>query len=285
MGPCKTVVALSFGMLLAAPAFAASQQDWDGCQSKDRFVAIPACSAIIPDESEPPQDRADAYTYRAAHYLAQGNFDRAIADYTEALKLTPRNVTAYVSRAVAEFRGGVKSAAFIDYAAAEKIDAAAVARIAAGNPDVMQIGEAARAPLPPAAAMAASGGTETFPLARPGRVVTVPVTINDTRASLILDTGASFVVLKDSFARKAGIDLDQGRSVHLLTANGVVDGKRGRASTIQLRSLKAIDVPVIVEADRAAAYHADGLLGLSFLSRFTVTIDADTVRIAARKSR
>src|SRR5579859_7586840 len=108
MRRCKTVVALSLGMLLAAPAFAASQQDWDGCQSKDRFVAIPACSAIIPDESAPPQDRADAYTYRAAHYLAQGNFDRAIADYTEALKLTPRNVTAYVSRAVAEFRGGVK---------------------------------------------------------------------------------------------------------------------------------------------------------------------------------
>lgn len=134
-------------------------------------------------------------------------------------------------------------------------------------------------------AAATSGGTETFPLPRPGRVVTVPVTVNHTSATLILDTGASFVVLKDSFARKAGIDLDQRTSVQLHTANGVVGGKRGRASTMQLRSLKASGVPVIVEADGAAAYHADGLLGLSFLSRFNVTIDAHTVRVSTRKPR
>lgn len=134
-------------------------------------------------------------------------------------------------------------------------------------------------------AAATSGGTETFPLARRGGVLTVPVTVNHTSATLVLDTGASFVVLKDSFARKAGIDLDESRSVHVLTANGIADGKLGRASTIQLRSLKATGVPVVVEADSAAAFHADGLLGLSFLSRFDVTIDAHTIRIAPRKPR
>jgi aspartyl protease family protein len=134
-------------------------------------------------------------------------------------------------------------------------------------------------------AAATSGGTETFPLARRGGVLTLPVTVNRTGATLVLDTGASFVVLKDSFARKAGIDLDEGRSVHVLTANGVADGKLGRASTIQLRSLKATGVPVVVEPDSAAAFHADGLLGLSFLSRFNVTIDAHTIRIAPRKPR
>jgi len=76
---CKAV--LNVGLLLAAaPAFAASQQDWDGCQSKDPKVAIPACSMIIPDQSESSQSRADAYAYRAAQYLARGNVDRAIAD-------------------------------------------------------------------------------------------------------------------------------------------------------------------------------------------------------------
>jgi clan AA aspartic protease (TIGR02281 family) len=134
-------------------------------------------------------------------------------------------------------------------------------------------------------AAATSGGIETFPIAHPGRVVEVPVTINGTRATFILDTGASFVVLKDSFAKKAGIDLDEGTSVHLLTANGVVEGKRGRASTIQLRSLKATGVPVVIETDKAAAYRADGLLGLSFLSRFNVTIDGRSVRIATGKPR
>jgi aspartyl protease family protein len=134
-------------------------------------------------------------------------------------------------------------------------------------------------------AAATSGGTETFPLALRGGVFTVPVTVNHTSATLVLDTGASFVVLKDSFARKAGIDIDESRTVHVLTANGIADGKLGRASTIQLRSLKATAVPVVVEADSAAAFHADGLLGLSFLSRFDVIIDAHTIRIAPRKPR
>lgn len=284
VGRCKTVVALSFAMAVAAPAFAASQQDWDGCQSKEPAVAIPACSVIIPDERESPQNRADAYMYRAAHYLARGNSDRAIADYTEALKLTPRNVPAYVSRALAAFRDGDTNSAFIDYETAEKIDAAAVARIAAGNPDLKRIGEAARAPAPPAGALAEIEGVETFPLARAGHVVEVPVIVNNARGTMILDTGASTVLLKDSFARKAGIDLDK-NTVHLRTANGIVAGKPGHASTIELRSLKATDVPVVVEADSAAAYRADGLLGLSFLSRFNITIDAHTVRIAARKPR
>jgi clan AA aspartic protease (TIGR02281 family) len=134
-------------------------------------------------------------------------------------------------------------------------------------------------------ATATSGGVEAFPAARPGGVVKVPAVINNHSATFILDTGASFVVLKDSFAKKANIDLDEGTAVHLHTANGIVDGKRGRAETIQLRSLKATGVPVVVEADSAAAFGADGLLGLNFLSRFNVTIDGHTVRIATSKPR
>ncbi len=44
-------------------------------------------------------------------------------------------------------------------------------------------------------------------------------------------------------------------------------------------------VVLVVEADSAAAFGADGLLGLSFLSRFNVTIDGHTVRIATSKPR
>jgi tetratricopeptide (TPR) repeat protein len=153
-GRCNAVVALGFGLLLAAPALAASQQDWDGCQSKDPAVAIPACSNIIPDQSESPQNRADAYVYRAAAYLKQNNSGRAIADYTEALKLTPHNIVAYVSRALAEFHNGDKNSAVIDYSIANKLDAAAVARIASGNPDVKQIADEASASPPSAGAVA-----------------------------------------------------------------------------------------------------------------------------------
>jgi clan AA aspartic protease (TIGR02281 family) len=136
-------------------------------------------------------------------------------------------------------------------------------------------------------AAATSGGEERFPAARPGGVVKVPVVVNNVPATFILDTGAAFVALKDSFAKKAKVEIEAGSSVHLHTANGIAEGQRGRADTIQLRSLKAKSVPVVVEADSAAAYGdgVDGLLGLSFLSRFNMTIDGRTVRIAPNKPR
>jgi aspartyl protease family protein len=135
-------------------------------------------------------------------------------------------------------------------------------------------------------AAATSGRVEIFPAPRPGAVVKVPVIVNGINAIFILDTGASFVTLKDSFAKKANVDIDQGSTVQLHTANGIGSGKLGRAGTIQLRSLKAAGVPIIVEADSSAAFgNADGLLGLSFLSRFDLSINGRTVRIAASKPR
>jgi len=136
-------------------------------------------------------------------------------------------------------------------------------------------------------AAATSGGEERFPAARPGGVVKVPVVVNNVPATFILDTGAAYVSLKDSFAKKAKVEIEPSSSVHLHTANGIAEAKRGRADTIQLRSLKTKSVPVVVEADSAAAYGdgVDGLLGLSFLSRFNMTIDGRSVRIAPSKPR
>jgi len=150
----RLIVAVGAGLFFTAPALAASQQDRDACQSKDPATAIAGCSSIIPDTSETPQSRADAYVFRAGAYLAQGNTDRAIADCNDALKLTPRNFAAYVSRALAEFKKGEKDEAILDYSIANKLDASAVALILAGNADLRHIADAARASPPPANALA-----------------------------------------------------------------------------------------------------------------------------------
>jgi hypothetical protein len=81
-----------------------------------------------------------------------------------------------------------------------------------------------------------------------------------------------------------GVEIDQESTVHLRTANGIVQGKRGRAQTIQLRSLLAKDVPVVAQAGEYGA-GIDELLGMSFLSRFNINIDAKTVRISPRTTR
>ncbi len=135
-------------------------------------------------------------------------------------------------------------------------------------------------------AAATAGRAEVFPAPHGGALVKVPVTVNGVNAIFILDTGASFVTLKDSFAKKANVDVDQSSNIQIHTANGIGSAKLGRAGTIQLRSLKAAGVPVVVEADGSAAFMgADGLLGLSFLSRFELSINGRTVRIAASKPR
>jgi aspartyl protease family protein len=133
----------------------------------------------------------------------------------------------------------------------------------------------------------ATGGEETFAVPRQHRSVTLPVTINNTRGVFILDTGATLVALKKAFAQKASVVIDQNSSVQLHTANGITDGKLGRAATIQLRSLQAKDVPIVVQDDAKATFGdgIDGLLGMSFLSRFKVTIDTQSVKISNRQTK
>jgi aspartyl protease family protein len=128
------------------------------------------------------------------------------------------------------------------------------------------------------------GSAEAFAVPRLNNVVNLPVTINGIRGTFVLDSGATFVSLKNSFAQKAGVEIDQEGIVRLRTANGIVDGKRGRAQTIQLRSLLTKDVPIVVHSG-AYGDGIDGLLGMSFLSRFNIIIDGKTVRISPRKAR
>jgi aspartyl protease family protein len=128
-------------------------------------------------------------------------------------------------------------------------------------------------------------GEEVFAVSRPNNVVKLPVSINGTRGVFVLDTGATFVSLKSSFAQKAKVQIDSNSIVRLNTANGAGTAKRGRAASIQLRSLQAKEVPIVVQDDAKGHFGegVDGLLGMSFLSRFKLTVDAKNVRLSARK--
>jgi aspartyl protease family protein len=133
----------------------------------------------------------------------------------------------------------------------------------------------------------AAGGEEVFRLGRQNNLVKLPVSINGVLGNLLLDTGATFVSLTTTFAQKAKVQIDQDSTLHLHTANGIGEGKQGRAASIQLRSLTAKDVPIVVQSDAKAAFGdgVDGLLGMSFLSHFKVSIDTQAVRISSRKTK
>jgi clan AA aspartic protease (TIGR02281 family) len=115
-------------------------------------------------------------------------------------------------------------------------------------------------------------------------VLKLPVVINGVRGTFIMDTGATFVSMNRAFAEKAKVQIDRESTIKLHTANGDVDGKRGHAATVQVRSLLAKDVVVVVQSGPFGP-GVDGLLGLSFLSRFRVSIDPQTVKIANRNAK
>jgi clan AA aspartic protease (TIGR02281 family) len=230
---------------------------------------------------EPYND--NGFYLRAVAHGQTGSFERAIDDYVTAIELFGN-------------KDRISSVSYLGMARAyEKLgrycDAAVplqswIALNPARN-DTSQVQRIIDDDMKKGNCTLATGNEETFPVPRQRGTVTLPVTINGVRGVMILDTGATFVSLKKTFAQKASVAVDQSSTVQLHTANGIADGKLGRAATIQLRSLQAKDVSVVVEDDAKAAFGngVDGLLGMSFLSRFKVTIDPHVVRIANRQPK
>jgi clan AA aspartic protease (TIGR02281 family) len=250
--------------------------------------------------------------------LALSDFNGAAAAASDLIKLEPREDGNYFLRALAYDRAGAAKKAIDDYGTAielfgnkanlgsdghlamarnyEKLGqfcdaAAAVEAWVALNPqrnDSSKMQAIIADDTAKGKCEDPNGrGEETFRMSAQKNVVRLPVTLNGVRGTFIMDTGATFVTLNAAFAQKAKVQIDPDSTLKMHTANGIADAKRGRAATIQVRSLQAKDVEVVVQSSGAASYGegVDGLLGMSFLSRFKVSIDTESVRISSRNAK
>jgi aspartyl protease family protein len=102
-------------------------------------------------------------------------------------------------------------------------------------------------------------------------VMTLTAEINGVQGTFVVDTGASFVTLSKMFAAKAQVTPMRTSSVELTTTNGVIAGALATAKTVRLAAISAETVPVVI-IDKAPGTGVDGLLGMSFLSRFNLSI-------------
>jgi clan AA aspartic protease (TIGR02281 family) len=118
------------------------------------------------------------------------------------------------------------------------------------------------------------------------RVVTARAEINGVTGVFIIDTGASYVSIRTNFAERAKIPRD-GNEIKLATANGLAKGKLSKADTVSLGKLVAKDVPVVVQAvdEKSFGPGVDGLLGLSFLSRFEMQVAGGFIEIRTRRRK
>ena len=127
---------------------------------------------------------------------------------------------------------------------------------------------------------------ESYPL-RGQNVVSVKVEINGARGLFILDTGATYVAMKSNFADRAKISLAGAGDITVATANGLIKAKLTKADKVTLGKLTATNVPVAVQNTDEKSYGAgvDGLLGMSFLSRFEVQMANGSIEVRTRRAK
>lgn len=91
--------------------------------------------------------------------------------------------------------------------------------------------------------------------------------------SLIVDTGASSIVLPDSLAAELGFTASTLQGGRSQTANGVMPVKTGVLSLVRVGQTASPEVQVMFVPDRRLGNAM--LLGMSFLKRFRFTLDDD----------
>ena len=128
---------------------------------------------------------------------------------------------------------------------------------------------------------------ERYALRGGNRVVVARCEINGVKGVFIIDTGASYVSIKKAFADRAKVPYANGGPVTLHTANGPAKGKLAKADAVTLGHLNARDVPVVVQDvdQRSYGQGVDGLLGMSFLSRFEVQLAGGFLEIRTRRRK
>src|ERR1700680_2773098 len=115
------------GWVMAAALLAAASAQADSTQSRIQCkissggppdLVIQVCNDVIQFGHEASSRFAEAYVVRGRAFHAKGEYERAIADYSEALKNEPGNVLAMQGRGNACFAKKDYDRAIADYSAA-----------------------------------------------------------------------------------------------------------------------------------------------------------------------
>jgi tetratricopeptide (TPR) repeat protein len=103
----RLLPAIASALFVLAGVFAvpARADDVDTCKKWVGDDALAACTRLI--SSLRGGDLAQAYVWRGITYIRfKGDWDRAIADFTEAIRLGSKDAGAYAGRAAANIRKG-----------------------------------------------------------------------------------------------------------------------------------------------------------------------------------
>src|SRR3954453_13399813 len=117
----KSVV-VSF-IALTSIVTSVSASDWSDCSSGDPARTISACSAILNKGiAVPAAQRAVALLNRGIAYYDSNDLEKALADYSSAIQLNPKNAEAFHDRGDLLLRQGSLEPAIADYTEALRLN-------------------------------------------------------------------------------------------------------------------------------------------------------------------
>src|SRR5258705_13975857 len=96
------IFAAGIGLAMScSPAMASDRSDRIACTQADGPDAkIAACTRLLESGKLTNQDRSKAYQARGIFWREKGERGRAIADFNEALRLTPNDSDVYKNRGI-----------------------------------------------------------------------------------------------------------------------------------------------------------------------------------------
>jgi tetratricopeptide (TPR) repeat protein len=95
-------------------AVSAQTLDQQGCPAPDPDLSISRCTAMIQSDHETQQNLARAFSSRGLAYARKGQYDHAIEDLDQAIRLNPNDAFAFRNRGTSYARKGQYDHAFED---------------------------------------------------------------------------------------------------------------------------------------------------------------------------
>jgi aspartyl protease family protein len=123
-----------------------------------------------------------------------------------------------------------------------------------------------------------AGGSKIVLSAGPGGHFIAGGAINGQAAQFVVDTGATSVVLSQQEAERMGLDYRKGPQGTVSTANGLVPVHSMTLTQVQVGDVKVYNVAAMV----VPAPMPFVLLGNSFLNRFSMKREGDTMTLERR---
>ncbi len=231
-----------------------------------------ALAAIITSLAILPIEAADLTFYQSGvQAYRKGDMTQVLQYMREAYKADPGNPNVRYYMAIALDRMDRANEAQTQYQFVVKNG---------NDPDVVQYAKYRLRQLntPQLLSVQTLSGASIVPLKNVRNALMVEATLYNSKTgrsakgTFIIDTGATYTSISEELAAELGLDLDTGESVRITTANGRIDVPKVHLDTVNVNGVEANDIQATVIHVRENSSFA-GLLGLSFIRQFKMTID------------